>query len=158
MKTCKQCKATIHKDAKKCQHCGSVQGWTSCAKGCLALIIFVAVIFLIGKISSDTPTPTPAVVSETQTSVEALEELAQLMDLGKTAGVIISYDFLKKPPVVLVGSVWYTQTVAFKKDFLAKVAMLKDKILGYKYFEVRDAYSNKKVAEVTSSGSLEVYK
>jgi hypothetical protein len=42
---------------------------------------------------------------------------------------------------------------------LAKVATLKKAITGYNHFEVRDAYSDEKVAEVTAfTNSLEVYK
>ena len=68
-------------------------------------------------------------------------------------------DFSDSATVVYVGPVWYTQTVAFKKDFLAKTAMLKKAVTGYGHFEVRDAHSNEKVAEVTAfSQSLEVYK
>jgi hypothetical protein len=49
-------------------------------------------------------------------------------------------------------------TVAFKKDFLAKVAMLQQVISGRHFFEVRNERSNEKVGEVTAfSGSLEVY-
>jgi len=50
-------------------------------------------------------------------------------------------------------------TVAFKKDFLAKVAMLQEAISGHHDFEVRNEHSDEKVGEVTAfSGGLEVYK
>jgi hypothetical protein len=50
-------------------------------------------------------------------------------------------------------------TVSFKKDFLAKVAMLQEAISGRHFFEVHDDHSNEKVGEVTAfGGSLEVYK
>lgn len=59
----------------------------------------------------------------------------------------------------VLGSVWEGLTVAFKKDFLAKVAVLQQAISGRHFFEVRDDYSKEKVGEVTAfSGSLEVYK
>jgi hypothetical protein len=49
--------------------------------------------------------------------------------------------------------------VQFKKDFLAKVAMLREAIRGKHFFEVRDDHSNEKFAEVTAySGSLKLYK
>ena len=70
-----------------------------------------------------------------------------------------SYEFSEKANVVYVGKIWYTQPVTFKKDFMGKVAALKKTITGYHRFEVLDAYSNEKVAEVTAfSGSLEIYK
>ncbi len=89
----------------------------------------------------------------------AEKELKEVMDLGIKANLVESYEFSDKASVVYVSSVWYAQTVAFKKDFLAKTAMLKKAVTGYGHFEVRDAHSNEKVAEVTAfSQSLEVYK
>jgi hypothetical protein len=102
----------------------------------------------------------PAPVPQTNTSkADAQKELDDLMGLSKKAGLITSYEFSDTATVVYADKVWFTQTAAFKKDFLAKVATLKKTLTGYKHFEVRDAYSDEKVAEVTSfSGSLEVYK
>ena len=81
------------------------------------------------------------------------------MNIAKTAGLVSSYEFSDRATVVYADMIWYTQTVSFKKDFIAKVALLKEKITGYRHFEVRDAYSNEKLAEVTAFlGSLEVYK
>ena len=89
----------------------------------------------------------------------AQKELDALMNLSKQAQLVTSYEFSDTANVVYAGSAWYTQTVEFKKNFLAKVSSLKEQITGYHRFEVRDAYSNEKVAEVTAfSGSLEVYK
>ena len=82
------------------------------------------------------------------------------MGLAKESGLVMSYDFTPdKGWTVYVGSVLYSQTVQFKKDFLAKIATLRKRITGYTFFEIRDAFSNEKVAEVTAfSSSLEVYK
>ena len=98
--------------------------------------------------------------SEDQSSKEASQkELDRLMDLSKAGGLVVSYEFSDSASVVYVGKVWYDQTVTFKKDFLAKIGELKKAIRGYQHFEVKDAYSNEKVAEITPfSGSLEVYK
>jgi hypothetical protein len=61
--------------------------------------------------------------------------------------------------VIYVTDVWYSMTVTFKKDFLAKFAMLQEEISGRHFFEVRDDHSNEKVGEVTAfSGALKVYK
>lgn len=90
---------------------------------------------------------------------KAKKELDDVMQLAQKAGLVTSYEFSEKANVVYIDNVWYSQTVQFKKDFLAKVATLKKAVTGYHRFEVRDAYSNEKVAEVTAfSGSLEVYK
>lgn len=90
---------------------------------------------------------------------KAQKELDDVIALSKKAGLVKSYEFSDKANVVYVNKMWYTQDVSFKKDFLAKIASLKTAITGYHRFEVRDAYSNEKVAEVTAfSGSLEVYK
>ncbi len=100
------------------------------------------------------------VVSQTPEQKEAAQkELNEVIDLATKAGLVKSYEFSDKASIVYAGPVWYTQTVAFKKDFLAKVATLKKSITGYSHFEVHDAYSNEKVGEVTAfSQSLEVYK
>lgn len=90
---------------------------------------------------------------------KAQKELDDVMSLSKRAYLVTTYEFSDTATVVYADKVWYTQTVQFKKDFLAKIATLKKIITGYQHFEVRDAYSNEKVAEVTAfSGSLEVYK
>lgn len=81
------------------------------------------------------------------------------MALGKKSGLVTAYEFSDSATVVYVGNVWYTQTVQFKKDFLASIGMLKKQITGYQHLEIRDAYSNEKVAEITAfGGSLEVYR
>ena len=81
------------------------------------------------------------------------------MSLAKKARLITTYEFSDSAAVVYADTAWYIQTVQFKKDFLAKIGTLKKQITGYQHFEVRDAYSNEKVAEITSfGGSLEVYK
>lgn len=98
-------------------------------------------------------------VATVQSKIDAQKELNDLIALSKKALLIDSYEFSDKASVVYVSSVWYTQTVAFKKDFMAKIATLKETITGYAHFEVRDVNSNEKVGEVTSfSRSLEVYK
>lgn len=139
----------------------------------------VGIFFAIGIVGSalDTPSPAPTpvtiaettpepsqkpqtpVVDEQKAKQEAQAELDKVMELSKTAGLISSYEFSDKASVVYADKAWYTQTVTFKKDFLAKVSSLKKTITGYHRFEVLDAYSNEKLAEVTAfSGSLEVYK
>ncbi len=114
---------------------------------------------------AETPPATPTVTpvqpaQEDQTvKVAAQKELDELIALAKKANLVTSYEFSDRASVVYADNVWYTQTVQFKKDFLAKVGTLKKQITGYQNFVVRDAYSNEKVAEITSfSGSLEVYK
>ncbi len=109
------------------------------------------------EVAAPTTPPTPTSTAVDKAAAE--KELKEVMDLGIKANLVESYEFSDKATVVYVSSVWYTQTVAFKKDFLAKVATLKKAVTGYGHFEVRDAHSNEKVAEVTAfSQSLEVYK
>ncbi len=106
--------------------------------------------------------PAEEVATDTQSTLskeDAQKELDHIMDLSKQANFALSYDFSNTGTVVYAGPAWYTQSVAFKKDFLAKVGALKKVITGYQHFEVRDANSNEKVGEITAfSGSLEVYK
>jgi len=97
-----------------------------------------------------------------RTSLSAADAAAQIKDLmeaGEKAELVSSYDFSDTERVIYVTDLWNSKTVAFKKDFLAKVAMLQKTISGHYYFGVRNDHSNEKVGEVTAfSGSLEVYK
>jgi hypothetical protein len=108
------------------------------------------------------PTPTP-VADNSASKVQAQKDLDDLMALSEKANLVHSYDFSDTARVIYIDSVWYTQDVQFKKDFLAKVDTILIRLYGNKnpweWFQVKDAYSNEKVAEVTAfSGSLEVYK
>ena len=86
-------------------------------------------------------------------------QFKDLMDTAEKAALVSSYEFSDSERVIYVTDAWYSMTAAFKKDFLAKVAMLQEAISGRHFFEVRDDHSNEKVGEVTAfSGSLEVYK
>lgn len=108
----------------------------------------------VAKEATNTDTGKPEISKE-----EAQKELTELMDLSKQANLVVSYEFSDTANVVYVTNLWYSLDVPFKKDFLAKVATLKETITGYHRFEVRNVKSNEKVAEVTAfSGSLEVYK
>ncbi len=113
---------------------------------------------VVSQSSVTTPTPTPPEKPQ-RTEAQAQKELDEFMVLGKQAQLVTTYEFSERANVVYADKVWYTQSVQMKKDFLAYVAMLKKDINGYKHFEVRDAYSDEKIAEVTAfTGSLEVYK
>lgn len=81
------------------------------------------------------------------------------MTISQQAQLVSSYDFSQATRVIYVTDVWFAMTVTFKKDFLAKVAMLQNAIGGRHSFEVRHELSNEKVGEVRAfAGSLEVYK
>jgi len=72
---------------------------------------------------------------------------------------VSSYEFSETERVIYVTDLWAPMTVAFKRDFLAEVAMLQEAIGRHHYFEVRNEHSDEKVGEVTAfSGGLEVYK
>lgn len=106
----------------------------------------------VTKAEAAKPVPTP-------TSASAQKKLADFMAKAKEATLVTSYEFSDTATVVYVGPVWYTQTATQKKDFMAYVANLKKDVTGYRHFEIHDAYSDEKVAEVTSfSGALKVYK
>ncbi len=134
--------------------------------GVLTLLVSVWAIVGVANLGAWFMGPsTPAPVAQTQQDVapeakaDAREELTKVMSLAKQAGLITAYEFSDSATVVYADTAWYAQTVQFKKDFLAKVGPLKKQITGYMHFEVRDAYSNEKVAEITSfGGSLEVYR
>lgn len=136
--------------------------------------ITIAVIMLLGIFNNPTPPTQPSkeetktVKTETQATEkvsavskeEAQKEFDKLMDMAKKSGLVTSYEIGEnKEFKIFVGKIWYTQTVQFKKDFIAKMSSLEQTIYGRHRLEVLDGYSNEKVAEVTAfSGSLEVYK
>lgn len=124
--------------------------------GGFIVVFLIAILVSLGG-NNTVPEVTPAVSQQDKDAAQ--KELVEFMNLAKGAGMVTSYEFSETGNTVYVGNIWYTQTVQFKKDFLGKIALLKQKITGYHHFEVHDAYSNDKVAEVTAfGGSLEVYK
>jgi ribosomal protein L17 len=136
----------------------------------LKWFVFLSVFFLVVVIgltsgSDDKKPEQQAVVQSEQASSTAeskqqsQEALDALITLSKEAGVISSYEFSETANVVYVTDSWYNLDVSFKKDLIGKIASLKEAATGYHRFEVRNAKSNEKVAEVTAfSGSIEVYK
>ncbi len=140
-----------------------MEQWNKVLKPWHIVVIVIFIIWFMWSIGSDDtsspsqPTPTPQ--TQTVSKADAEKELVDLMALSKKAGLITSYEFSDKATEVFVGSAWYTQKVQFKKDFIAKIGLLKKAITGYAHFEAKDAYSNEKVAEITAfSGSIEIYK
>lgn len=140
--------------------------------------IGLAIFFGIGLISTifdDTPprpvtAPAPEVKQEapketattkpTLSKEDAQKEFDRLMDLSKQSGLVKSYEMTKDVSLtIFVSKLWYTQEVQFKKDMIAKFSTLQQAIYGRHRLEVRDAFSNEKVAEVTAfSGSIEILK
>ncbi|KKW36036.1 hypothetical protein A2852_00095 [Candidatus Adlerbacteria bacterium RIFCSPHIGHO2_01_FULL_54_23] len=133
--------------------------------GVLTLLVSIWAIVGVANLGAwiMTPSASTSVVQSQEVTPEAKaaaqEQLNRVMSLAKKARLITTYEFSDSAAVVYADTAWYIQTVQFKKDFLAKIGTLKKQITGYQHFEVRDAYSNEKVAEITSfGGSLEVYK
>lgn len=140
----------------------------------IGLAIFFG-IGLIGTIFDDTPprpvtTPAPEVKQEapketattkpTLSKEDAQKEFDRLMDLSKQSGLVKSYEMTEDVSLtIFVSKLWYTLEVQFKKDMIAKFSTLQQAIYGRHRLEVRDAFSNEKVAEVTAfSGSIEILK
>jgi hypothetical protein len=97
--------------------------------------------------------------STTPSATDASAEFKNLMETAENAALVSSYEFSNSTRVIYVTDAWNSLTVQFKKDFLAKVAMLQDAMSGKHHFEVRNEHSNEKVGEVTAfTASLEVYK
>jgi hypothetical protein len=115
---------------------------------------FVVVISTIAETASQASTAAhPAEVSQATASstAAAVQEFNELMTLSKHSNLVSSYEFSASERVIYVTDVWDGLTVTFKKDFLAKVAMLHSTITGYQFFEVHNDRSNEKVGEVTLS-------
>lgn len=112
----------------------------------------------LNKEMKSSPAP-EAHIATTEEKETARQELKDTMSLAIKSGLVSSYEFSDTKRVVYAGDVWYTQTVAFKKDFLGSIAISLKTSTGHHSFEVLDAYTNQKVAEVTAfSGSIEVYR
>lgn len=130
----------------------------------LSVFFLVAIIGLTSGSDDKKPEQQVAVQSEQESSTveskqQSQEALDALITLSKEAGVISSYEFSETANIVYVTDAWYNLDVSFKKDLIGKIASLKEAATGYHRFEVRNAKSNEKVAEVTAfSGSIEVYK
>lgn len=130
------------------------------------VLVVIGFIWAVGSSfsgNSGSTTPQP-VTQQTQTTPtvskeQAQKDLTDFMETAKKAKLVSSYEFSDKATVVYIDSMWYTQKVDFKKDFIAKIGLLKKALTGYSHFEARDAYNNDKVAEITSfSQSIEIYK
>jgi hypothetical protein len=130
------------------------------------VIVVIGFIWAVGSSfgGSSSNTTTQPVAQQTQTAPTVSKEQAQkdlndFMETAKKAKLVSFYEFSDKATVVYIDSMWYTQKVDFKKDFIAKIGLLKKALTGYSHFEARDAYNNEKVAEITSfSQSIEIYK
>ena len=132
---------------------------------------FVVVTVLLGTVfvwsmfdtSPKQSSAQPAANAEKQNTIskeDAQKEFTRLMDLSKQSGLVKSHEMSDDVSLkIYVGDVWYTQDVQFKKDMVAKFSTLQEAIYGRHRLEVRDAYSNEKLAEVTAfSGSIEIFK
>lgn len=124
----------------------------------------VTALIAIVWLASGSVTVAPAPTSQTAplssaSSTEASNEFKDVMHMARQAGLVSSYEFSDSERVIYVTELWFAMTVSFKKDFLARVALLQEAISGRQYFEVRNDRSNEKVGEVTAfGGSLEVYR
>jgi len=133
----------------------------------VVIAAFVTVCIAICWIATDAGTASTAatqpvvapMAAPSYSATDAAKQFKDLMDLSEKGNLVSSYTFSDTERVIYVTDVWYSMNVQFKKDFLAKVAMLQDAMSGKHFFEVRNDYSNEIVGEVTAfSGSLEVYK
>lgn len=125
------------------------------------LVVFAIVVSNIGgdTTSSKSTTSSDTKVISAEEKQKAWKNFVDSLNLMKEGGIISSYDFSETANVIYVSTGWYTMPVQQKKDFLTSLSVMKKVATGYHRLEVRDAYSNEKVAEVTSfSGAVEIYK
>ncbi len=159
----------MNKWATKCKQCGTKSDLTFKQKvisGMLGTLIVFAVIGLASGPDPDTGSPQPtskpndvAAVPSSADKEKAAKALKDYMELGIKTGIIKSYEFSDRRNLVYVTKLWYVMDVAQKKTFLTAVKNTKSVSTGEHFFEVRDGYSDEKVAEVTAFlGSLEIYK
>jgi hypothetical protein len=124
-----------------------------------SVIFFVICYVVVQVFMRAAPQPVATTPQTASSTASAAQEFEDLMKLSQQGNLVSSYNFSEVERVIYVSDVWFGLSVQFKKDFLAKVAMLQKAITGHHYFEVRNDRSNEKVGEVTAfSGSLEVYK
>ncbi len=91
-----------------------------------------------------------------QKDLQTLKETMAILTENKLA---TSYEFSENANVVYVSGKWYGLTAQEKKELLTSIGNVKDVATGYRWFEVRDAYSDELVAKVTAfTGSVEIYK
>jgi hypothetical protein len=132
----------------------------------VTIIVGAAVFAVVGTTIMSNSTAAPQATSQASaassnslSTADAAAQFKDLMETGEKAQLVSSYEFSDTERVIYVTDLWNSMTVALKKDFLAKVAMLQEAISGHHYFEVRNEHSNEKMGEVTAfGGSLEVYK
>ena len=129
------------------------------------VLVVVGFVWAVGSsFGGNSGSNTDPVVISNESSIskeQAQKELIDFMEIAKEAKLVSSYELLdkNKESIVYIDSMWYTQKVDFKKDFIAKIGMLKKTLTGYTHFEAKDAYTNEKVAEITAfSQSIEIYK
>lgn len=130
-----------------------------------AVILGIIFISTLGDSPSPSPSvtntePEPQQVAPSISKEDAQKEFDRLMQMSKDAGLVKSYEITADAPLkIYADKMWYSQDVQFKKDMLAKFSTLQQAMYGRHRLEVRDAYSNEKLGEITAfSGSIEIYK
>jgi hypothetical protein len=126
--------------------------------GAAAALLIVIIWIIVGS-DGATAAPSQQQATASATTSDAAREFTDVMDTAERAGLVSSYQFSGTERVIYVTDLWYQMSVTFKKDFLAEIGMLQQRISGRHAFEVHHEQSNEKVGEVTAfGGSLEVYK
>ena len=110
-----------------------MQGMTRNAVMTVGIIIaLAAIVWIVAQPNTAAPEPEQqATASSTAAAAQASVEFKDLMDIAKQSGLVASFEFSNTARVIYVTDIWSDMTVAFKKDFLAKVATLQKLITGH---------------------------
>ena len=137
-------------DKSKAAHNMPTMGYNKIIATSLVVSVLIALCVSVFRfaVSGDFK-PSAATAQQTVSPADraaAQQKLDDILSKAKTAGLVTSYD-LSSVPVIYVGPVWYTQTVQFKKDFLASIAMGLQTTIGKYFLEARTDTPTKRLAK-----------
>lgn len=153
-RTCPHCAMGIPKEAKICPFCRKKLGWTIGAKLGVALLILIAISYVIGT------TQSPSTSEKSATYTDAQKKTAkEVQDLFMKSGLIKELKGEGKLQIIYVDrGLWNATTYENKKDFLKNYSKTNE-ILGFTpWVEIRDQLSGEVYGALKPPLTFEIYK